>query len=209
MWDGRDCQGLSAKGKFLGELVCLCAWAHCEDKGCLSGDRSKSPKVNLQIDQTSCCALIYLAVRWEALHSTPQRFFTALKLTNGCTLLHARTPSSLWPGTHLEEHPESPIKLMCKWLPLHKTSEEAEEMRHKGGHSWPGTPWYDAGTWWVLVSGNWEVSPGPQLTCLLFLKLRTTKWGSELQKLQRFSSIKSMDHFIFSPEAENTTCLYI
>lgn len=91
MWDGRDCQGLSAKGKFLGDLVCLCAWAHCEDKGCLSGDRSKSPKVNLQIDQTSCCALIYLAVRWQLLHGTPQRFFTALKMTNGCTLLHTHT----------------------------------------------------------------------------------------------------------------------
>lgn len=83
LWNGRDCQGLSEKGKFLGELEFLCAGAY---------------------------ALIYLDVRWKALHSTPERFCTAFKLANEWLPLPL-TPglwaSRNWHWTHFGEHPES------------------------------------------------------------------------------------------------------
>lgn len=80
LWNGTDCQGLSEKGKFLGELEFLCAGA---------------------------CALVYLAVRWKALHSTPEGFCTAFKLANEWLPLPPPRECEPRGGTRFGEHPES------------------------------------------------------------------------------------------------------
>lgn len=145
MRNGRDCQELSTKGKFLEELVCPCAWAY-EDKGCMSRDRSKSPEVNLEIDQISCGALIYLAVRWKYSTVLHKNVFTLFKLTDGKVPQHTSILGSI----------QSPWSAYRQRLPLHEKSGHYKKQKKMGIRDYEGR--YSLTCYWdtsrVFVSGT-------------------------------------------------------
>ena len=142
--------------------------------------------MNLETDQTSCGALIYPAVRWEVLHSTPQRFFTAFKLTDGRVTQHTTPHQHFGPQcSNLGLTLGSILNL------LSATCKACFCMRNQGalGSSREGTQRSKSvarysltrclDTSRVFASGTWEVSQGPQLkysTCD-FPSWEQPRWG--------------------------------